>query len=152
MKLLTDEKMTEFIEQMPEERQQALNKLRKAVVENLPEGFVENIGNGMLHYSIPLSIYPAGYHCTKNTPLPFASIASQKSFMVLHHMGLYADEVLLKWFQDEYPQYSKYKLNMGKGCIRLKKMAAIPYELIGILMAKMTITDYIQIYEKAIKK
>jgi len=152
MKPLDNKNITEFMEQLPEARQLALNKLRKTVVESLPEGFAENITNGMLHYTIPLSIYPAGYHCTKNTPLPFASIASQKNFVVLHHMGLYADEELLKWFQGKYPQYSKYKLNMGKGCVRFKKIDAIPYELIGMLMAKMTVADYIQLYEKAIKR
>ena len=152
MKSLDNKNITEYIEQLPEERQQALSKLRNTVVENLPEGFTENIANGMLHYTIPLSIYPAGYHCTKNTPLPFASIASQKNFIALHHMGLYADEVLLKWFQEKYPQYSKYKLNMGKSCVRFKKIDAIPYELIGLLMAQMTVADYIQVYEKIMKK
>ena len=67
-------------------------------------------------------------------------------------MGLYADEVLLTWFQEKYPQYSKYKLNMGKSCVRFKKIDAIPYEFIGMLMAKMTAADYIQLYEKAIKR
>ncbi|MBL4772638.1 MAG: DUF1801 domain-containing protein [Alcanivoracaceae bacterium] len=149
---LKDKKVTEFLEQLPEERQNAFQQLRTIIVENLPEGFVENINNGMINYVIPLSIYPDGYHCTINTPLPFASIASQKNFMSLHHMGLYANKELLKWFQKEYPKYSKYKLNMGKSCVRFKKIEAIPYEVIGLLMAKVTVADYIQTYEEAIKK
>lgn len=149
---LDDKTVEEFTAGLVDERQEPFKKLRQTVVENLPEGFKESIGNGMLHYTIPLSTYPDGYHCTKNTPLPFVSLASQKNFIALYHMGIYADKKILDWFVGEYPNHCKYKLDMGKSCVRLKKMQDIPYDLIAELMTKITVNDFIDTYEKAIKK
>ena len=141
-----------FIESLPEDRQQAIYTLRKTVLDNIPDGFEENFKSNMLHYTIPLTIYPDGYHCTKNTPLPFISIASQKNFIALYHMGIYADKNLYDWFIQEYPKYCKTKLDMGKSCIRFKKMEEIPYPLIAELMQKMTVEDWVGLYEKNFKK
>lgn len=144
-------KIEEFINNLPEERQQAVLKLRNTVAENIPKGFAEVI-DGMINFNIPLSIYPEGYHCTKDTPLPFISIASQKNFIALYHMGLYADKKLSEWFANEYPKHSKYKLNMGKSCVRFKYINDIPFDLITELITKVTVDDFIEIYEIAIKK
>jgi len=149
--MLATKTIDDFISQLPKDRQQPIKQLRKAVVDNIPEGFDETINNGMLNYNIPLSIYPQGYHCTENTPLPFVSIASQKNFIALYHMGLYADKDLLKWFQDEYPNHSKYKLNMGKSCIRFKKIDVMPFKIIKLLMEKVTVDAFIKTYENVIK-
>ena len=141
----------DYIDQLPEERKKAFNKLRKTVLDNIPKGFEECMNYGMLGYVVPKSIYPAGYHCDTKLPLPFANIASQKNFIALYHMGIYADQELLQWFKAEYVQQCKYKLDMGKSCIRFKRIDDIPFELIGKLMQKMTPNDWIAHYESAFK-
>ena len=133
-------------------RKEALKKLRKTINANLPKGFEEGIQYGMIGYYVPHSVYPDGYHCKPETPLPFMNIASQKNFIAVYHMGVYAKKELLDWFVNEYPKYSKRKLDMGKSCIRFKKMDDIPYQLIGELSAKMTVKEWIDIYENAWKK
>jgi len=137
---------------LPEDRKDAMQKLRDTIVQHLPEGFSEGMGYGMLGWAVPHSAYPSGYHCDPKLPLPFLSIASQKNFIALYHMGLYADTKLYEWFVTEYPKYSKFKLDMGKSCIRFKKPEAIPYELIGQLVSKMTMPQWIEIYESNLKK
>jgi hypothetical protein len=107
---------------------------------------------GMIGYVIPHSVYPDGYHCNPKLPLPFISLASQKNFIAFYHMGMYADETLLNWFTTEFPKHSKAKLDMGKSCVRFKKMDDIPFELIGMLVKKMTAKQWIATYEKLYKK
>jgi hypothetical protein len=127
-------------------------KLRNAIKENLPQGFEEVISYGMLGYVVPHSIYPSGYHCDAKLPLPFINLASQKNFIALYHMGIYADKNLESWFVSEYPKHVKTKLYMGKSCIRFKKMDDIPFDFIGELAAKVSVEDWILNYEKAFKK
>ena len=140
--------VSEYIKELPPDRKEAITKLRKSILKNLPKGFKEGIGYGMMGYYVPHSIYPNGYHCTPELPLPFAGIASQKNFISFYHMGMYADPELLKWFTTEYPKHTKAKLDMGKSCVRFKKPEHIPYELIGKLMKKMSVKDWIKLYEK----
>lgn len=142
----------EYIENVADDRREAIQKLRQTVLDNLPEGFKEELNYGMIGYVVPHSIYPAGYHCEPKLPLPFANIASQKNHIAFYHMGVYADPELLKWFTEEFPKHSKLKLNMGKSCIRFKKPEHITYELIGELITKMSVERYIEIYEKNYKK
>lgn len=142
----------EYLEVIPEERRAPVEKLRETIVENLPEGFQETVGYGMIGYCVPHRLYPAGYHCDPKQPLPFAGIASQKHFIALYHMGLYANEELLEWFVSEFPKYSKRKLDMGKSCIRFKKPDDIPFELIGQLMQKMSVEDWVTLYEAVLKR
>lgn len=137
----------EYVDSLPEDRKSAIEKLRKTVKSNLPEGFEEEISYGMLGYIVPHSIYPKGYHCKPNLPLPFINIASQKNFIAFYHMGIYVNSELLNWFVLEYSKLVKSKIDMGKSCIRFKKMDEIPYELIGELVSKMTVSDWISIYE-----
>ena len=137
----------EYIDSLPEERKFAMEKLRQAVLDNLPEGFQEVMGYGMLGYVVPHSIYPKGYHCNHKLPLPFMNIASQKNFIAVHHIGVYANPKLSEWFVNEYPKHAKSKLDMGKGCIRFKKMDDIPFNLIGELATKLTVADWIANYE-----
>lgn len=140
--------VNEYIKELPPDRKEAITKLRKYILKNLPKGFKEGIGYGMMGYYVPHSIYPNGYHCTPELPLPFAGMASQKNFISFYHMGMYADPELLKWFTTEYPKHTKAKLDMGKSCVRFKKPEHIPYELIGKLMKKMSVKDWIKLYEK----
>src|SRR5690606_12503991 len=137
----------EYLAQLPSERKQAMLKLRQLFLEKLPKGFTETISYGMISYVVPHSIYPKGYHCNTEQPLPFISIASQKNYIALYHMGIYASPALLTWFEDEYPKHCKNKLDMGKSCIRFKKIESIPYELIAQLLEKMSVKEWIEIYE-----
>lgn len=141
----------ELISNAPEERQEALNKLRKVILDNLPEGFQECINYGMVGYVIPHSIYPAGYHCDPKLPLPFMNFASQKNFIAFYHMGLYGSPELLNWFVSEYQKVSKTKLDMGKSCVRFKKPDQIPFELIGNLVSRIKPEEWIALYEKNVK-
>ena len=138
----------DYISKIPEDRQEAFLQLFNVINDNLPDGFVVNNNYGMLGWSVPLEIYPAGYHCTPGAPLPFISIASQKNFVAFYHMGIYGDPVLLDWFVAEYPKYSKRKLDMGKSCARFKKMEDIPFQLIAELVKKMSPQDWINQYER----
>ena len=137
----------EYISQVSDSQREAIVLLRKTILENLPEGFVEEMNYGMIGYVVPHSIYPKGYHCDPKLPLPFLSIAAQKNFIAVYHMGVYANPELLNWFTGEFPKYSKQKLDMGKSCIRFKNVAYIPYELIGELAKKVEVADWISLYE-----
>lgn len=142
----------EYIESLPEDRKAAVEKLRSVILNNLPKGFHETMGYGMLGYVVPHSIYPNGYHCNPETPLPFLNIASQKNFVAVYHMGMYTDKNLLDWFTSEYPKHVKTKLDMGKSCIRFKKMDQIPFELLGELFQKMSVEDWISKYEAVLNQ
>lgn len=142
----------EYVAQIPEERKPIFSKLRKIIKDNLPKGFEEELNYKMLGYYVPHSIYPEGYHCDPKLPLPFMNLASQKNSINLYHSGVYAKKELYDWFVAEYPKRSKRKLDMGKSCIRFKKMDDIPYDLIAELCTKLTVNEWINIYESAIKK
>ena len=142
----------DYIKQLPEERQPVIQKLRETIKANLPKGFEEVISYGMIGYVVPHSIYPAGYHCTPELPLPFMNLASQKNFVAVYHMGMYAKKELLDWFTAEFPKHSTRKLDMGKSCIRFKNIDDIPYKLLGELASKMTMDEWIGIYESQFKK
>jgi hypothetical protein len=101
---------------------------------------------------VPHQLYPAGYHCDPKLPLPFINIAAQKNFIALYHMGIYANTQLLAWFTAEHTKRVKGKLDIGKSCIRYKKAENIPYDLIGELMQKITVKEWIEGYENAFIK
>ncbi len=142
----------EYIKELPPDRQVAIKKLRAVIKKNIPKGFKEEMGYGNMGYVVPHSIYPDGYHCTPELPLPFFGIASQKNFIAVYHMGIYADKKLLDWFTNEYAKTGLGKLDMGKSCMRFKKAEKIPYELIGELASKMTVEDWIKMYEEKLKR
>lgn len=136
----------DILTNLPEIRKEPFNKLHDVIVKNLPKGFEAAISYGGLGYVVPHKLYPAGYHCKPSEPLPFAGIASQKNSVNFYHMGIYADPKLLDWFVAEYPKHTQQKLDMGKSCIRFKKMEDIPYLLIGELMKKISVKEWINIY------
>ena len=142
----------EILINLPEDRAEPFNKLHDVIVSNLPEGFEAAISYGGLGYVVPHTIYPAGYHCKPSEPLPFAGIASQKQSINFYHMGIYSDPDLMNWFVTEFPKHTKQKLDMGKSCVRFKKMDDIPYELIGELMKKISVRDWINKYETMLKR
>ena len=141
-----------YMAEIPEERQKAFSKLRSIIKKNLPKGFTETMGYGMLGWVVPHSKYPAGYHCNPKDPLPFMGIASQKNFIAIYHMGVYANPTLLKLFTTAHAKAYPKKLDMGKSCIRYKNPDDIPFELIGELASKITPDEWISIYEKNMKK
>ena len=141
-----------YLAELPEDRKEVMSRLRETIKTNLPPGFEEVMSYGMIGYVVPHSLYPAGYHTDTSLPLPFINIASQKNYVALYHMGIYADEEILNWFRKEYPKYVATKLDMGKSCIRFKNMETIPYTLIGELCAKITVDDWISKYEFQTKK
>lgn len=141
-----------YIDALPADRQAAIMELRKVILKNIPKGFTEIAQYGMIGYVVSHAVYPDGYHCDPEQPLPFMNIASQKNFVAVYHMGLYADNTLLEWFTQAYSEHSKTKLDMGKSCIRFRKPAQIPFQLIGELASKITVKQWIGIYESQIKK
>ena len=147
----TAKTVEEYLNELPEERKVALSTLRNSILKTIPKGFNEEMSYGMLGYVVPHSIYPSGYHCNPKLPLPFMNLASQKNFIAFYHMGIYAIPELLEWFTTEYPKHSSQKLDMGKGCIRFKKLDQIPFDLIAELAGKMSVEDWIHCYETQIK-
>ena len=143
--------INDYINNLNDERKLAINNLRNVITENLPKGFEEALSYGTIGYVVPHSIYPKGYHADKRLPLPFINIASQKNYIALHHMGIYANKELKDWFVNEYPKYCKHKLDMGKGCIRFYKTDDIPYKLIGELIAKISANEWVYLYESNFK-
>jgi len=142
----------DYIEKIEDSQKQgAVIKLRNMISKNIPAGFEEGMLYNMISYYVPHSLYPSGYHCDPKLPLPFISIAAQKNFVAVYHMGIYADQDLLNWFSEEHQKRVSGKLDMGKSCIRYKNPDKIPYDLIGELVAKMTPIDWISLYEKAFR-
>ncbi len=137
----------EYISLVPEDQKDAILRLREVINQNIPSGFSEQISYGMIGWVVPHSLYPAGYHCNPQLPLPFLNIAAQKNFIAVYHMGIYASPSLMEWFVSEYPKFSKQKLDMGKSCMRYKKPDLIPFELIGELAQKISVNEWINLYE-----
>lgn len=141
----------QYLDELPEDRKESIQKLRQQILDNLPNGIEEAMNYGMLGYVVPHSVYPEGYHCDPKLPLPFMNLASQKNFVAVYSMAIYAKKELLDWFTSEYAKRCKYKLDMGKSCIRFKRLNDIPYDLIGELTSKVSADEWIQIYENAYK-
>lgn len=142
----------EYIAMLPEERTSPIKKMISIFEENLPDGFEKGLSYKMIGFYVPHTLYPAGYHCNPKDPLPFINIASQKNFIALYHMGIYANSALYDWFVTAYPKHCATKLDMGKSCVRFKKMEDIPYELLKQLATKVAPQEWIECYEKQVKK
>ena len=141
----------EYVENLPDDQKRTVSEIRKAINKNLPKGFKESIGMGMIVWSVPHSSYPAGYHCNPSKPLMLMGLSATKSGVSLHHMGLYGSTSLLKWFQSEWTGHTAKKLDMGKACIRFKKPEDVPLDLIGELSTKLTPQRWVEQYEKGLK-
>jgi len=141
----------QYIDELPEDRKKAVAELRNVINKNIPRGFQEGMGYGMPGYFVPHSKYPAGYHCDPKLPLPFLSFASQKNFIAVYHMGIYAEPKLLQWFTEAHAKASPKKLDMGKSCLRYKNGEDIPFKLIGELVSKITPDEWIKMYESKFK-
>lgn len=144
--------IAQYLEELPEDRKTPMKKLYSLVRKNIPKGFKDTMQYGMISFVVPHSIYPNGYHCKPTDALPFMSIASQKNFIAIYHMGVYSDPVLYKWFTEAYAKSGAGKLDMGKSCIRFKKTDTIPFDLIAELSSKITVDKWIAMYENAYRK
>lgn len=142
----------DILASLPEDRKEIMEKLIAVFDQHLPQGFEKTLSFGMIGYVVPHSTYPAGYHCKPAEPLPFLSMASQKAAISLYHMGIYADQEILDWFVAQYPLHCKSKLDMGKSCIRFKKLDDIPWDLLALLAQKFTPTSWVNLYESKFRK
>lgn len=145
------ESVEAYMATVPEPFSENMKRLRAMILKVYGDALEETMGYGMLGYVVPKTVYPNGYHCDPNLPLPFINLAAQKHFIALYHMGLYASDEIYQWFVTTYPRYSKHKLDMGKSCIRFKYMDDIPFELIEALLRKMDREMWIALYENQIK-
>ena len=143
--------LEDYFNALAEDRRGAMETLRSSIRANLPSGFEEVLNYGQPSWVVPHSLYEAGYHVNPDLPLPFLSIASQKSHIGVYHMGIYASSSLMDWFVGKYPKHCKTRLDMGKSCIRFKKADDIPNDLIGELCGKMSAGEWIKLYEEQIK-
>ncbi|XAL98606.1 DUF1801 domain-containing protein [Phycisphaeraceae bacterium D3-23] len=143
--------VAQYLRELPDDRRKAISKIRSVIKKNLPKGFVEGMQYGMIGYYVPHKLYPNGYHCDPKQPLPFASLASQKNHMALYTMTVYSDPKIHKWFTKAWKD-AGHKLDMGKSCIRFKKIEDIPLDVVGELFTKVDVKQYIQLYEDAYVK
>lgn len=144
--------VTDYLNNINEDKKSDFLKLRNCIIKNIPKVFEETMSYGMIGFVVPHKIYPSGYHCDPKLPLPFISIAAQKNFIALYHMGIYCEKNLLDWFVNEYPKHTNEKLDMGKSCIRFKKPDQIPYKLIEELVTKIDVKQWIELYEANFKR
>jgi uncharacterized protein YdhG (YjbR/CyaY superfamily) len=141
----------EYLRKLPEDRRDVVVKLRDLIHAKLPEGFHETISYGMISYVVPHSMYQKGYHVNPEEPLPFLSLASQKNHIALYHFGIYMMPELEAWFRNEYSSRVDTKLDMGKSCLRFRNPKKIPYDLLGELLEKVSVEDYVDLYERSLK-
>jgi uncharacterized protein YdhG (YjbR/CyaY superfamily) len=141
----------EYIAALPDDRRAAIGKIRAVIRKNLPKGYAEQMQYGMIGYVVPHKIYPPGYHCKPEDPLPFAALASQKNHMALYLMSAYQTVGMADWIKEKFAASGK-KLDMGKSCIRFKKLEDLPLEVIGEAVALVPVADYVAHYQAAIRK
>lgn len=135
--------VAEYLDQLPDDRRAAISKVRAVIRKNLPKGFAEQMSYGMIGYVVPHKLYPPGYHCDPKLPLPFACLASQKNHMALYVMTVYGDPVMESFVREQFKARGK-KLDMGKSCIRFKKLDDLPLDVIGQVIARVPVEEYIR--------
>ncbi len=140
----------QYLAELPEDRRKAIEAVRRVVLKNLDKDYEEGIQYGMIGYFVPHRVYPAGYHCDPKQPLPFAALASQKNHMSLYLMCVYGGTDLAKWFQEAWAKTGK-KLDMGKSCVRFKKVEDLALDVIGELIKRVPAKKYIAHCEAGLK-
>ena len=140
----------EYLAALPEDRREAITTIREVILKNLPKGYEEGIQWGMPSYFVPLSEYPSGYNCQPDQPLPFVGFASQKNHMAFYGFCIYIDEVLKDRFVEDWKKTGK-KLDMGKSCVRFKKLEDVPLKVIGDAVKRVPMKKYIKQYEEQLQ-
>ncbi len=133
------ETVEQYLSELSDERRGEVSKVRKIILDHLPDGYEEVMQYGMISYVVPLSRFPDTYN---KQPMAIASLASQKNYISLYLMAVYGDKNLEAWFKEEYKKSGK-RLNMGKSCLRFKKVEDIPLDLIGKVIGKVNVDNYI---------
>lgn len=141
--------LTEYLASLPDDRRKAIRAIRAAINKGLPKGYKEGIQYGMPGWFVPHSIYPDGYHCDPKQPVPFAGLASQKSHIGIYLMCIYGQPKHQKWFVDAWKKTGK-RLDMGKACVRVKKLEDVPLEVITEAVARVPVDEYLAFYTKRI--
>lgn len=152
MSKLNDLSINEYIQKIPEDHKEHYLSLYQTIRDHISEGFEEQISYGVPSWVIPLEIYPSGYQCRKDEPLPFISLMAQKNYLSFSHMGMYANQELFNWFSDEFLRRTGKKADMGKSCLRIKYNQIIPDDLIAELLGKMSVDEWIELYESKFKR
>jgi hypothetical protein len=141
-----------YLNELPPERLELVQAIRRAINDGLPPGFEERMIYGMIGWVVPRERYPAGYHCDPSLPLPFINLGNQKASVNLYHMGIYVMPAVLDWFQNSWREQTAARLDMGKSCIRFKRIDRVPLALLGELAARVTVDEWITVYESEIKR
>lgn len=136
----------EYLAALPEDRREALDAIRKVIRKNLPKGYEEGIQYGVIGYFVPHSVYPAGYHCDPKQPLPFVHLASQKNYMAIYLFCLYMDEAAMERFTAAWRETGK-KLDMGKSCVRFKKLEQVPLDVVADAIRAIPVKDFVAHYD-----
>ncbi|MFH1267694.1 MAG: DUF1801 domain-containing protein [Planctomycetota bacterium] len=141
----------QYLAELPDDRREAIAAVRKVILKNLPKGYEEGMAYGMIGYHVPHSVYPPGYHCNPKQPVPFAALASQKNYMALYLMCMYADPRFEAWFREAWAKAGK-KLDMGKSCVRFKRLDDVPLDVVGAAIRKVPVKDLLAFYEAQVKR
>jgi hypothetical protein len=140
----------QYLAELPPDRREAISTIRETILANLDEGFQETMQYGMIGYSVPHSIYPAGYHCDPRQPLPFAGIGNQKNHIGIYLFCIYGSDGESTRFQEDWKKSGK-RLDMGKGCVRVRKLEDVPLDVLGATIKRAKLKDFIEVYEAAFK-
>jgi hypothetical protein len=143
------ESVAEYLQGLPPDRQAAISAVREVILANLPEGYEEVMQCRMIGYVVPHSIYPVGYHCDPSQPLGYASLGSQKNHMAIYLYTVYGHKETEEWFRKAYAASGK-KLDMGKSCVRFRKLEDLPLDVIGQVIARTPVKDYVACIEKVL--
>lgn len=135
-----------YLKAMPADRYALVEAVRRAILDHLPDGYVEILQYGMIGYAVPLALYPPGYHARRGEPLPYAALGSQKRHIAVHLMGIYADPYGQAWLRAAWARAGK-RLDMGKGCVRFRGIDDVPIDALGAAIARLPIADYVKLYE-----
>ena len=141
--------VAQYFAALPKDRRDALKAVRKVIRENLDAGYTEGVQNGAIAYFVPHSVYPPGYHCDPTQPLPYLGLASQKHHMAIHLFCIYCSEAEQRWFREAWAKTGK-KLDMGKSCVRFRKIEDVALDVIGKTVKRTPVKKFIAHYEAAL--
>ena len=140
-----------YIASVPIERRDAYTRLVTDIDRQIDPRFAPTVAYGMPTWVVPHEIYPAGYHCDPTIGVPFLSLANQSRYIAYYHMGIYSDPATLDWFTEAFAK-TGLRLNMGRSCIRFTNPSRIPFDLMAELTARISVDDYLAMYERTLKR
>ncbi|MCB9878180.1 MAG: DUF1801 domain-containing protein [Planctomycetes bacterium] len=138
--------VAQYLAELPHDRREALEAMREVILANVDGDIEEGMAYGMITYSVPHRVFPAGYHCDPRQALPYAMLASQKNHMAIYMMGLYIDVDDGRWFEKAWKAAGK-RLDIGKSCVRFKRLDDVPLEVLAEALRRMPSRRYVAAYE-----